>query len=168
MKKISPEAIAGSFVMMGIVLITYMTINLGDVKIFGNDSYTLITRFESVSGLRAGNPVEMQGIEVGEVQRLDLDQEAQFAVAVLNIGNDIIVYDDAIASIKTAGLIGDKFVSLDPGGSGEKLKDGSIIINTESPIELGDIIGKYAFGSVPGNDTLGQQEKSDATFEEFK
>lgn len=170
MRKISQESIAGIFVLMGIFLLAYMTINLGDVKVFGDDSYFLSTRFESVSGLREGNPVEMQGIEVGEVKRLELDQDTQRAVAVLTIRKDILVYDDAIASIKTAGLIGDKFVSLDPGGSGAKLEDGGVIINTESPIDIGDIIGKYAFGSVPAGESSTEEKPGDApaTVEEFQ
>jgi len=69
-------------------------------------------------------------------------------VVTLKIKNETAVYSDAIASIKTAGLIGDKFISLDPGGSGKILKDGGVIINTESPVDLGELIGKYAFGSV--------------------
>lgn len=168
MRKISQESIAGIFVIMGIFLLVYMTINLGDVKVFGDDAYILTTKFETVSGLREGNPVEMQGIEVGEVKRLDLDQDTQRAVAVLSIKRNILVYDDAIASIKTAGLIGDKFVSLDPGGSGEKLTDGGVILNTESPVDIGDIIGKYAFGSVPGGEASGEEKSSDTTVEEFK
>lgn len=168
MKKISQESVAGVFVLMGICLLAYMTINLGDVKLFGSDSYTLTTRFKSVSGLREGNPVEMQGIEVGEVQSLGLDQDTQLAVAVLSLKNTIIVYDDAIASIKTAGLIGDKFVSLDPGGSGEQLTEGGVILNTESPIDLGDIIGKYAFGSVPAGEAPGKEKVDDTHVEEFK
>lgn len=168
MKKVSQEGVAGGFVLIGICLLAYMTVSLGDVRLFGSDSYTIITRFSSVSGLREGNPVEMQGIEVGEVKRLELDQEKQLSVAILSISNNIILYDDAVASIKTAGLIGDKFVSLTPGGSGEKLGDGGVILNTESPIDIGDIIGKYAFGSVPGNEDAGEDTKKDTTFEEFK
>lgn len=168
MKKVSQESIAGIFVLIGICLLVYMTISLGDVRLFGNNSYTVTARFSTVSGLRQGNPVEMQGIEVGEVKRLELDQDKQLSVAILSINNNIILYDDAIASIKTAGLIGDKFVSLTPGGSGEKLGEGGVILNTESPIDLGDIIGKYAFGSVPGTDNTGQDTKPDTTVEEFK
>jgi phospholipid/cholesterol/gamma-HCH transport system substrate-binding protein len=66
----------------------------------------------------------------------------------MKINNGIKIYDDAIASIKTAGLIGDKFVSLDPGGSGELLKGGGTITETESPVDLGELISKYAFGDV--------------------
>lgn len=168
MKKVSQETVAGIFVLIGLGLLTYMTVSLGDVRLFGTNSYTVTARFQTVSGLREGNPVEMQGIEVGEVERLTLDQERQLSVAILRINDNIILYDDAIASIKTAGLIGDKFVSLSPGGSGEKLTDGGVIINTESPIDIGDIIGKYAFGSVPGGDSVEEPESQGSTFEEFK
>lgn len=168
MKKISQESIAGTFVLLGSILLCYMTVTLGDVRLFGDDSYTVVTRFETVSGLREGNPVEMQGIEVGEVKRLELDQERQLSVAVLAIRRDVILYDDAVASIKTAGLIGDKFVSLNPGGSGERIGDGGVILNTESPIDIGDIIGKYAFGSVPGGDGGTEAQAEDTTEQEFK
>ena len=76
------------------------------------------------------------------------DQEDQVAVVELKIKKGIKIYDDAIASIKTAGLIGDRFVSIDPGGSGELLKPGDTIAETESPIDIGELIGKYAFGDV--------------------
>lgn len=167
MKTVSQEGIAGGFVILGIILLAYMTITLGDVRLLGSDSYHVIARFESVTGLREGNPVEMQGIEIGEVEQLTLDQERQLSVATLAINPDIIIYDDAIASIKTAGLIGDKFITINPGGSGEKLGEGGVIINTESPIDIGDIIGKYAFGSVPGGDDAATDTDSE-TFEEFK
>jgi len=147
-KKIPYETIAGLFVVAGLVLLGYMTVKLGNVSLFGDDSVRLTARFNSVSGLRAGSPIEMYGIEVGTVENLTIDQESQMAVVTLKIKNETAVYSDAIASIKTAGLIGDKFISLDPGGSGKILKDGGVIINTESPVDLGELIGKYAFGSV--------------------
>ena len=148
MKKFRHETIAGIFVFIGVVAVGYMTVNLGKVKFFSDDSYSLFARFSTVSGLRAGNPVEMLGIEIGGVAGFKLDQEKQVVLAELKIRRDIKVYDDAIASIKTAGLIGDKYVSIDPGGSGPVLKPGGVIIQTESPADLGDLLGKYAFGDV--------------------
>lgn len=159
MKKNSHETIAGLFVLVGIILLVYMTVKLGDVSILGDDSYALSAGFETVSGLRAGNPVEMQGIDVGMVESLKLDQDKQIAVVILKIRKNYIVYSDAIASIKTAGLIGDKYVSLDPGGSEKVLQNGGIIINTESPVDIGDLIGKYAFGSIDKEDTLDEEIK---------
>jgi phospholipid/cholesterol/gamma-HCH transport system substrate-binding protein len=85
---------------------------------------------------------------VGRVSKFELDQEDLVAVAELKIKKDIKVYDDAIASIKTAGLIGDKYIALDPGGGGDLLKPGAMITETESPADLGELISKYAFGDV--------------------
>jgi phospholipid/cholesterol/gamma-HCH transport system substrate-binding protein len=91
----------------------------------------------------------MYGIEIGRVNRLSMDQDKAMAVVELRINNDIKIYDDAIASIKTEGLIGDKYVSIDPGGgSDELLKAGGTITETESPTDIQELISKYAFGDV--------------------
>lgn len=148
MKKYSNETIAGIFVVIGLICLGYMTVQLGNVSIFGEDSYSLYARFTSVSGLRVGNPVEMLGMEIGKVSRFKMDQEEQLAAVELKIKNGIKIYDDAIASIKTAGLIGDKYVSIDAGGGGDLLKQGDTIIETEAPADIGDLISKYAFGDV--------------------
>jgi len=148
MKKYSNETIAGIFVVIGLLCIGYMTVQLGNVSIFGDDSYSLYARFTTVSGLRVGNPVEMLGMEIGKVSQFKMDQEEQLAAVELKIKNGIMIYDDAIASIKTAGLIGDKYVSIDAGGGGDLLKQGDTIIETEAPADIGDLISKYAFGDV--------------------
>ncbi|MGD2023943.1 MAG: MlaD family protein, partial [Desulfobacterales bacterium] len=95
-----------------------------------------------------GSPVNMLGLEVGRVQSFEMDQENQVAVVTLKINNGIQIYDDAIASIKTEGLIGDKFISIDAGGGGDLLADGDTITDTESPTDLMDLVSKYAFGDV--------------------
>ena len=148
MKKYSNETIAGIFVVIGLICLGYMTVKLGNVSIFGDDYYSLYARFTSVSGLRVDNPVEMLGMEIGRVSGFKMDQDEQLAIVELKIKNGIKVYDDAIASIKTAGLIGDKYVSIDPGGGGDLLKPGDTITETEAPVNISDLIGKYAFGDV--------------------
>ena len=148
MKKYTNETVAGVFVFIGLILIGYLTIKLGNVSFLGDDSYPLYARFKSVSGLRVGNSVEMLGLKVGNVSDFRMDQEDQVVQVEFRINNGIMVYDDAIASIKTSGLIGDRFVSIDPGGGGFMLKPGGIITETESPIDLQELIGKYAFGDV--------------------
>ncbi|OGW26873.1 MAG: outer membrane lipid asymmetry maintenance protein MlaD [Nitrospirae bacterium GWC2_42_7] len=152
MKKYSHETIVGIFIVVGLLCIGYMTIKLGKVSIFGSDYYPLYARFASVSGLRVDSPVEIGGIEVGRVEELSIDQEQQMSVVKLRIGKNIKVFDDASASIKTAGLIGDKLVKIDPGGAGEVLKPGSTITETNSPMDVEDLISKYAFGDVKKND----------------
>jgi len=148
LKKYSVETIVGIFVVIGLICVGYMTIKLGKVSLFGDDYYSLYARFSSVSGLKTGGPVEIQGIEVGSVEKMTLDTEKQTAVLELKIRNGITVYDDATASIKTAGLIGDKFVNIDPGGGGEALKSGAFISETTSPTDMEELISKYAFGDV--------------------
>ena len=120
MKKYHHETVAGVFVLIGLLCVGYLTVQLGKVRLFGEDSYILYARFVSVSGLRVGNPVEMLGIEIGRVEGLEMDQKSQMAVVKFRLNKGVKVFDDAIASIKTAGLIGDKFVSIDPGGGAVK------------------------------------------------
>jgi phospholipid/cholesterol/gamma-HCH transport system substrate-binding protein len=148
MRKYRYETVAGIFVVIGLLCVGYMTVKLGKINLFGEDTYTLYARFTSVSGLRVGNPVEMLGLEIGRVQNLTLDQKDQLAVAELKIKKGVSIYGDAIASIKTAGLIGDRYVSINPGGADKALPPGKTITQTEPPIDIGDLIGKYAFGSV--------------------
>ena len=148
MKKYHHETVAGLFVLVGLICVGYLTVKLGNVHLWGSDSYPLYARFNSVSGLRIGNSIEMLGLEIGEIAGFSMDQEKSVVVAELRIRKPIKVYNDAIASIKTAGLIGDKYVSIDPGGAGELLKPGGTITQTESPPDLGELIGKYAFGDI--------------------
>jgi len=150
MKKYTQETVVGVFVVIGLLAIAYMTVKLGNIGILGENSYSLYAKFTSVTGLRVGNPVNMLGLEIGRVQSFKMDQENQVAVVELKINKDIEVYDDAIASIKTEGLIGDKYISIDAGGGGDLLEDGDTITDTESPTDIMDLVSKYAFGDVSG------------------
>ena len=149
MKKYAMETAVGIFVVIGLFCVGYMTVKLGNVGLLGDDSYSLFARFTSVSGLRTGSSIQMLGIEIGRVDTLTMDQENQMAVAEFRINKGIRIYDDAIASIRTEGLIGDRYVSIDPGGgSDELLQPGGTITATESPTDIQDLISKYAFGDI--------------------
>ena len=148
MKKYAMETTVGIFLVFGLLCIGYMAVKLGHVSLFGDNAYSLFARFTTVSGLRAGSPVNMLGIEVGRVGRLTMDQKDQEAVVEIRIQKDIKVYDDAIASIKAEGLIGDMFLSIDPGGAGKLLGPGGTITETQPALDIVDLIGKYAFGEV--------------------
>lgn len=148
MQKYSKESVVGIFVLVGLACIGYMTIKLGDLGLFEDDTYPLTARFTQVTGLRSGSVVNMLGLEVGRVGQMTMDQDKQMAVVELRIRKGIKVYDDAIASIKTEGLIGDRYVSVDAGGSGAELKPGDTITETEAPADIMDMVSKYAFGDV--------------------
>src|SRR5512139_1002052 len=148
MKKYAMETSVGVFFLVGLLLIGIMTVKLGHVSFFGGKTYPLSARFTSVTGLRVGSPVYMFGIEVGRVERLTMDQKDRKAAVEVQIKQGIKVYDDAIATIKTEGLIGDKYLRIDPGGAGELLKPGGTITETQPALDIADLIGKYAFGEV--------------------
>ena len=148
MKKYAMETTAGIFVVIGLLCVAYMTVKLGRVSFLGENTYPLDARFTTVSGLRTGSPVEMLGIEVGRVEKISLNQKDQLAVVRMRIQEGIRVYADAIVSIKTEGLIGDKYLSIEPGGAEELLKPGGTILATQPALDIVDLVGKYAFGDV--------------------
>jgi len=152
MKKYSKETIVGIFVVIGLACIGYMTVKLGNVGFFGDNTYSLYANFSTVTGLREGNPVNMLGLEIGKVQKFTLNQENQQVMVEFKINKGIEIFDDAIASVKTEGLIGDKYVAVDPGGGGDLLANGDTITDTNSPTDIMDLVSKYAFGDVGGDE----------------
>lgn len=147
MKKTSVETAVGVFVMIGLISVAYMTIKLGKMEWFGEGYYLLDARFDSVSGLKTGAQVDMAGVEIGQVADIRLDNERKVAVVQLKIREGIMLTDDVIASVKTSGLIGDKYIRLTPGGSDRILKPGGMIIDTESALDIEELVSKYVFGN---------------------
>jgi len=140
------EFIVGLFVLVGILCLGYLAIKLGKLELVGGDYYELTADFSSSSGLKKGASVEIAGVEVGRVKSIELkDDQAQI---VLAIQDGIPVYNDAIASIKTRGIIGEKYMGLSPGGSGDLLSKGGTIIDTESGIDLEQVISQFIHGNV--------------------
>ena len=158
MKKYSKETVVGIFVVIGLFCIGYMTVKLGKVGFFGDNTYSLYAKFNTVTGLREGNPINMLGLQIGQVQKFSMDQENQVIKVEFKINKGIEIFDDAIASIKTEGLIGDKYVAIDPGGGGDLLADGGTITDTNSPTDIMDLVSKYAFGDVGGGDKKEEKE----------
>jgi phospholipid/cholesterol/gamma-HCH transport system substrate-binding protein len=137
----------GAFLMIGIAAVTYLAIQLGQVKPFGGDVYRLTARFVSSSGLKPGAYVEVGGVRVGYVDSITLDPRTYQAVVSLALQSGVRLQEDAIASIRTAGIIGDKFVKISPGGSDVLLDPGAEIVETESALSLEELISKYIFES---------------------
>lgn len=148
MKQSSVEVGVGIFVLIGIVCVGYLTLRLGELELLKGDYYHLNARFRSVSGLKVGAQVEIAGVQVGQVDGIALDGEDMNARVSLKIKNDVKLGDDVIASVKTAGLIGDKYIKLSPGGSADLLEPGDLITDTESALDIEELISRYAFGSV--------------------
>jgi phospholipid/cholesterol/gamma-HCH transport system substrate-binding protein len=118
------------------------------MTVLSGDAYSIYAQFNSVAGLKIGHPVKMLGLKIGRVAGFKMDQENQMALAKLKIKDGIKIYDDAFASIKMESLIGENYVSIDPGGSGDIMQTGETITETESLIDIGELISKYAFGDV--------------------
>lgn len=148
MKKSSVEIAVGLFVVIGIVCVGYLTIRLGKMELIGGNYYSLKASFQSVSGLKTGAQVEIAGVEVGQVDSISLDRIEQVAIVKMKIDREVVLTDDVIASVKTSGLIGDKYINLAPGGSEEILNSGDTITETESALDLEELISKYVFGGL--------------------
>lgn len=148
MKKYALETTVGLFVLAGLLCVAYLTVKLGKLEVLGGNSYALRAKFKDVTGLRTGAYVEMAGVRIGRVAGITLDPKDSTPMVTLDIDKGVKLTDDAIASIKTSGLIGDKFVKVSPGGSDTILGPGGLIVETESSVDLGDLIGKYVFGGV--------------------
>jgi phospholipid/cholesterol/gamma-HCH transport system substrate-binding protein len=148
MKKASIETAVGLFVLIGILCVGYLTVKLGKMEILGKDYYSVNAQFDSVTGLKVGANVEMAGVPIGKVEAIALDPERQVARVRLKIQQSVVLTDDTIASVKTAGMIGDKYIKLSPGGSDLILKAGDTIIETESALDLEELISKYVFGGL--------------------
>ena len=144
------ETAVGLFVLLGLLCVAYLTVKLGKMELFSSQGFELVARVDSVSGLRVGADVEMSGVPVGRVVdiRLDPDPLRNQAVVRLRLNKDLQLSDDSMASVRTSGLIGDKYVSLSRGGSDQILSSGGAITETESAVDLGALISKYAFGGV--------------------
>ena len=146
MKKFNLEMSVGVFMMVGLLAVAYLTLNLGGLELFGGNYYKVHASFVSISGLKAGARVEIAGVQVGKVSRISLvDDEAE---VVLALKPEVKIGSDVFASIKTQGIIGDKFVQLTPGMEDDYLHDGDEITETESAVDLEALISKYVFGQV--------------------
>lgn len=140
------ELIVGVFVLVGIICLGYLAIRLGKLEVLGNNGYVVYADFASVAGLKVGDPVEIAGVKVGKVEAINLaDDRARLG---LRVEPQVKLQEDAIASVRARGLIGDKFVMISPGAADKLLGAGDKIRETESPPDISDVIGKYVAGDL--------------------
>jgi phospholipid/cholesterol/gamma-HCH transport system substrate-binding protein len=148
MKQTKLEFFVGFFVLLGLAAVTYLTVKLGAGSLLGGETYVIEARFTNAGGLNPGSNVVVAGVPIGRVEAIRMEPEEFTAIATLRVMNGLKLPTDTMASIKTTGLIGDKFVALSPGADEVYLQPGERITMTESAVDLEGLIGKMAFGSV--------------------
>jgi phospholipid/cholesterol/gamma-HCH transport system substrate-binding protein len=146
MERTKVNVAVGLFLVLGILALGYLSIKLGRVSILSGTGYLVIAEFPSVGGLKAGSAVEIAGVQVGRVESIGLNDFQ--ARVVLRLDRDLKLTDDSIASIKTKGLIGEKYVRISPGGSEKLIPANGRIREVEAPVDLEELISKYIFGKV--------------------
>ena len=140
------EIVVGLFVLIGIACLGYLAIRLGKLEVMGNKGYSVYADFPTVAGLKIGDPVEIAGVKVGRVNGIGLaDDRARLE---LSLNDGVKLQEDAIASVRARGLIGDKFVLISPGASDRLIPPGGKIRETESPPDIPDLIGKIVGGDL--------------------
>lgn len=145
------ELLVGCFVLAGLAAVFYLALQVGSAQFFDRDNYELEARFGSASGVNPGSRIEIAGVRIGTVKDISLNDNF-YAIATLELPNDIQLDDDTIASVKTSGLIGDRFIELDPGGSGFPLEPGDMIVDTESALDIESLISRFALGGIDDED----------------
>ncbi len=146
MRRSTLDLTVGVFVLVGLLALGWLSIRLGRIDLFGSQGYRVTADFPSVGGLKAGSAIEIAGVEVGRVDQIVLaDYQAR---VVMSIHAPVRLSEDTIASIKTKGLIGEKYVRLSPGGSERVLAAGGRITEVEPPVDVEELISKYIFGKV--------------------
>jgi phospholipid/cholesterol/gamma-HCH transport system substrate-binding protein len=146
MERTKVNVVVGLFLVLGILALGYLSIRLGRVSFLGGTGYLVTADFPSVGGLKSGSGVEIAGVLIGRVESIGLaDYQGR---VVLRLNSDVKLQEDSIASIKTKGLIGEKYIRISPGGSDKIIPPNGRIREVEAPVDLEELISKYIFGKV--------------------
>jgi phospholipid/cholesterol/gamma-HCH transport system substrate-binding protein len=147
MKKINTELVVGIFMIAGFLAFVYLSTQMGEFSIFSLErNYRIVAEFDSVTGLKVGAGIEIAGVNIGKVSSITLGEDGLAKVTML-VNREIKITNDAIASIRTQGLIGDKYIKITQGADEEMLQDGKVIFDTESSIDIEELVSKYIFES---------------------
>jgi len=150
------ELSVGTFVILGTLALAYLSFTLGDLSP-NRRHFALHARFSNVGELKEGAPVKVAGVSIGEVRHIQLIQynaDVEFA-----LDDHVQLPSDTIASIQSAGLLGDAYVALSAGSSEQNLASGARINRTESAMNLMDLIQNYALGSPLSEDGAKKRDK---------
>ena len=146
MNQYNLELSVGVFVVLGLVALGYISVRLGQLPVGGGDTYRVTAKFASTGGLQRGADVDIAGVKIGRVEKITLEDYE--ALVTLSIDSDVVLQEDAIASIKTRGLIGEKFVRITPGGSDRLITAGGRIREVETPLDFEDVISQFIQGKI--------------------
>lgn len=146
MKRAETEFLVGIFIIAGIFCLGYLSTKYAKMEVIGDNGYQLVAVFPNIGGLKNGALVEIAGVKIGRVRDISLDNYR--ARIVMNINSNVQIQDDAIARIKTKGLLGEKYVDIVPGGSESILQKGDKIQETQAPVDIEELISKFVFGKV--------------------
>ena len=147
MNRMNVEMVVGVFLLAGFISFSWLAVKMGDINPFENETYPVTARFTSISGLKEGSTIELAGVIVGKVNTIELDTGDYEAVVHLDVDKTVELQEDTIATNRTSGIIGDKYIKLTPGGSDIILEAGDEIEETEPAISLEELISKYIFDS---------------------
>jgi phospholipid/cholesterol/gamma-HCH transport system substrate-binding protein len=146
MKRFDVELAVGLFLLAGIVCLGYLSIKLGKMELIGAKGYEVKAVFSNCGGLKTGSGILIAGVEVGKVKSISLQNYE--ALVVMTLPEAVKIQEDSIASVKTRGLIGEKYISITPGGSDKFIPPGGKIRDTEPAVDLEELISKYVFGKI--------------------
>ena len=146
MKKFDIELAVGLFILAGMLCLGYLSIKLGKMEILGAKGYELSAVFTNSGGLKVGSNIVIAGVEVGRVKDIRLE-EYQSRVT-MSLPWSLKIQEDAIASIRTKGLVGEKYLEITPGGADKTITPGGKIRETEPAVDLEELLSKYVFGKI--------------------
>jgi phospholipid/cholesterol/gamma-HCH transport system substrate-binding protein len=146
MRKFDIELTVGLFLIAGILCLGYLSIRLGKMELLGSEGYEIYGLFGNSGGLKNGSSISIAGVEVGRVKGVILEDYQ--AKVVMSLGERVKVQEDSIASIKTRGLIGEKFVEITPGASEKILGPGGRIRETQPAVDFEQLLSSYVFGKI--------------------
>lgn len=145
MNKPKIEFYVGLFVILGLLSVGYLITSIGEVSLFPKNRYPVYGYFSSAAGLKPGARVEIAGVEIGNILTITIDKERLVAKVIFNIDKDIQLSEDSIASVRTSGIIGEKFMDILPGGADIILENGDEIVNTQSTLNIESLVRKLIF-----------------------
>jgi len=152
------DLLVGLFVLVGLGAIAYLSLSVAGFGRNSNGGLVLYAAFDQTGGLKTRSPVEIAGVKVGQVSAITLDKNFRARVE-LNVDPTLQLPTDTTASIMTAGILGDRFISLQLGGDDQMLRSGDDISFTESAVLLERLIGKLIHNANVGGN--GEKEKAE-------